>query len=203
MNEPQKLKIIGVTNPSRLACIARARTYTQYRKMVDDALADRCPFCNIDTDHNKIVAETAHWVALHCNPPEKHTKHHFLYVPRSHVVHMLALLPEELANLFTLISRVRSQYSYRSSGILIRDGDATLSAGTIQHLHVHEMVPDGTGRVESPFYKGREAEEASLRRAIIFEKMRKTSILTGLTDPFLLASNLSEEDYLLIDDRLK
>ncbi len=203
MDEPQKLEIIGVKDPGKLACIARARTYGQYRKMVDDALADRCPFCNLDTDHNKIVAETAHWIALHCNPPEKHTKHHFLYVPRSHVVHMLALLPEELANLFTLISRVRSQYSYRSSGILIRDGDATLSAGTIQHLHIHEMVPDGTGRVESPFYKGREAEEASIRRAIIFEKMRKVSILTGRTDPLQLCSNLTETEIALVAGRLE
>lgn len=197
-----KLEIIGVSDPQKLACIARARTYKQYRKMVDDALAYRCPFCDIDREHNRVIAENDCWYAWKCNPPEKNTRLHFLFVPKRHVTQTTELFADERSKLFGLIAVVRGIYEYTSSGILIRDGDATMSAGTIQHLHVHEMVPDGTGRVESPFYKGKDAEEASLRRAIIFEKMRRFSILTGRTEPVELCSNLSEVEIALVADRL-
>jgi hypothetical protein len=78
------------------------------------------------------------------------------------------------------MDEIKEQFDISSSGILIRDGDATLSAGTIQHLHVHMMVPDGTGRVESPFYKGDASEAEGVARAIIFEKMRTGTPFTGL-----------------------
>ena len=71
------------------------------------------------------------------------------------------------------MNKLKKAYDIVSCGILIRDGNAILSAGTIEHLHVHMMVPDGTGRVESPFYKGAEAETESLARAIVFEKLRQ------------------------------
>ena len=72
-------------------------------------------------------------------------------------------------------------FGYTSRGTLMRDGDATMSAGTIQHLHIHDMVPAGTGRVESPFYKGHESETEGVLRAMVFEKIRQGFSAQALT----------------------
>ena len=86
---------------------------------------------------------------------------------------------------------VRKMNEYASRGTLMRDGDATLSAGTIQHLHIHDMVPDGTGRVESPFFKGAESEAEGVARARVFEKIRRGAGTHTLT----------EEEWKLVKDR--
>lgn len=171
------LTIPGITDPSKLACIARARKYKQYCRMVEDALAGRCPFCTIDPKYNKIVLENAYWMAWDCKPPEKYTKHHVLIVPKTidgcrHITDLGQLNQNQRFALFEILAAVKDEYGITSCGIQIRDGDATMSAGTIEHLHAHVMVPDGTGRLESPFYKGDEAEAKSLAKAIIFEKIR-------------------------------
>lgn len=199
------LVIPGITNPNKLARISRARTYTQYRRMVADEMARRCPFCHIDKEHNKIIAENEHWYAWPCNPPEKHTRFHFLFVPKRHVMASWRLLPEEITSLFAIRYVISAKYGYTSCGMLVRDGDATMSAGTIEHLHVHDMVPDGTGRVESPFYKGREAERESLQRAILFEKIRVLSqrLQTDELNLLLAQANFNKEEIALLEGRLK
>ena len=175
-----ELVVSGITDENTLACLSRARKYTQYCKAVENALAGKCPFCHVDPEYNKIILETDDWMVWACNPPEKHTKHHFLFVPRVHVTSVSDLGVPQRIDLFDLIDEVKVMCSISSCGILIRDGDARLSAGTIQHLHVHMMVPDGTGRVESPFYKGDASEAEGFARAIIFEKMRTGTPFTGL-----------------------
>ena len=168
-----ELAVPGITNTSTLACLARARKYKQYCNAVADALAGKCPFCKPDPERNPVIAETDDWMVWNCNPPEKNTKHHFLIVSKRHVMSMSHLTRDEWLELLSLMNQIKEKNGITSNGILIRDGDATLSAGTIQHLHVHMMVPDGTGRVESPFYKGAKSEEESVARAIVFEKMRR------------------------------
>ncbi len=199
------LVIPGVTSSNKLARISRARTYSQYKRMVADEITGRCPFCQIDKEHNRIIAETNHWYAWPCNPPEKHTRFHFLFVPKRHVTSTWGLLPGEIVDLFAIRFSVSTEYKYKSCGMLVRDGDATMSAGTIEHLHVHDMVPDGTGRVESPFYKGREAEKEGLQRAILFEKLRRLSLRLQTDElPILLANaNFNKEELILLTDRLK
>lgn len=199
------LVILGITDLNTLACISRARTFTQYKRMVADALTGSCPFCTIDRTHNKIVAETEFWLAWPCNPPEKHTRLHFLFVPKRHITATGDLRAEEAVNLFAIRRSVSTKFGYRSCGMLIRDGDARLSAGTIQHLHVHDMVPDGTGRVESPFYKGYEAEKESLQRATLFEKLRELSLRlqTDELDILLAHANFEEWELALLTDRLQ
>jgi diadenosine tetraphosphate (Ap4A) HIT family hydrolase len=163
--------------------------------MVDDALANRCPFCNIDREHNKVIAENDHWYAWPSNPPEKNTRLHFLYVPKVHITFFWELADEEVLSLFGndgLRDKIHRKFGVSSCGLLMRDGDATLLAGTIQHLHIHDMVPDGTGRVESPFYKGAASEAESLERAIVFEKLR-----TGTPE-----NELTEEERALVFGRL-
>jgi diadenosine tetraphosphate (Ap4A) HIT family hydrolase len=188
-----KLTVQGITDEGTLACLTRSRKFGQYKKAVEDALAGRCPFCQVDRNYNKIIFENDLGYAWHCKPPEANTKLHFLVVPKRHVTDSTDLSDEELLCLMKKIpSYLQNVFGFQSRGVLLRDGDATLSAGTIQHLHVHIMVPDGTGRVESPFYKGADAENEGIARAIIFEKLR-----TG-TNP----NDLSESEKKLVEGRL-
>ena len=175
------LEVPGLS-PAQCAVAARSRKFSQYKKMVEDLLAGRCPFCQIDPDRNPLIRANDHWVAWHCNPSEANTALHLLVVPRRHVTSMSELRddPEGLA-LLRIMRELEVEFDITSSGWLCRDGDATLSAGTIPHLHWHRMVPDGTGRVESPFYKGAEAEAEGHLRAIVFEKMRTGTKLEDLT----------------------
>lgn len=127
--------------------------------------------------------EDDYCMAWHCNPPEKHTRWHFLIVPKRHVTDSMELNGPEILVMMSLFpNHLMRDFGFKSRGLLMRDGDATLSAGTIEHLHLHIMVPDGTGRVESPFYKGAEAEAESLARALVFEKLRQGMEPETLTD---------------------
>lgn len=173
MTVPETLQIPGITDAGKLACIARSRKLSQYTGMVEDALAGRCPFCTPDPERNPIIVEGADCVAWACNPPEKHTAYHFLIVPRRHITGTNELAGGDIAEMFALKDRLQEQFGFKSAGVQIRDGNATLLAGTIEHLHMHIMVPDGKGRLESPFFKGPENEAASLDRAIVFEKLRQ------------------------------
>ncbi len=176
-----KLVVLGITNPSTLACLARSRTYEQYCHMVEIALQGKCPFCDIDPEVNKVIADNEYWRAWQSPYPEKNTKHHFIIVPKRHMIDTGELQPAEQMSLFRIMKFLREIYGYESCGVLIRDGDARLSAGTIEHLHIHVMVPNGTGRVESPFYKGLDEERWGVTRAIIYEKLRRGLPVDELT----------------------
>jgi diadenosine tetraphosphate (Ap4A) HIT family hydrolase len=136
--------------------------------------------------------ELKHWRVQYCNPPEKHTRLHFLLIPLRHIKDSRELTSEEQLEYWTALNALPQMFSFDYRGILNRDGDATQSSGTIQHFHVHIMVPDGTGRVESPFCKTPEDEAAGVARAVIFEKLR-----TGNT-----FEQLPLEEQELVKDRL-
>jgi ATP adenylyltransferase len=170
----KELVVPGITNAGTLICLARARKYEQYCRAVDNAVKGICPFCTLDTTYNQVVIKDQDgWRVWLCQPPEKNTLIHLIIAPLRHVTDLIELTTGEWVRLQYIFMTVKEKYEISSCGILIRNGDATLSAGTVQHLHIHVMVPDGTGRVESPFFKGREAEEEGLARAIVFEKMRQ------------------------------
>jgi diadenosine tetraphosphate (Ap4A) HIT family hydrolase len=151
--------------------------------MLQNALiGKKCPFCVLDPAYNKVIVEDDNrlFCAWQSSSPEKHTKHHFIIIPRQHVTDMLELSAIEQRAFFEIMGKLKDMFGLTSRGILIRDGDARFLGGTIAHLHIHIMVPDGTGRVESPFCKGDEADERSLAQAIVFEKVRKGTSFAGL-----------------------
>jgi len=195
VNEKPSLVIPGISDPAKLACIARARKFKQYRKYVEDALAGRCTICSLDQSNTRFV-EVPRVNAMrvwYCNPPEKFTRLHFLMSPVRHITDTRQLSVEERRAFWEVMEYLPNKFSFNFRGILIRDGDATQSAGTIEHLHIHIMVPDGTGRVESPFCKTPEEEAAGVARAIIFEKLR-----TGT-----MVAELPGNEYELVKDRLE
>jgi len=197
----QKFRVPGINDPETLVHIARSRRYSQHCKMVENALAGKCPFCQIDQEHNQVILETQFWTAVHCNPPEDHTRFHVLFIPKRHITNSEALNEDEWIELRSIREQVRQRLDYQSRGLFIRDGDARRSAGTIAHLHIHEIVPDGTGRVELTLYKGDEDEIRGLQRAIVYEKLRQAGIRPD--ESSVLARNvLSPEEHELVADRL-
>jgi diadenosine tetraphosphate (Ap4A) HIT family hydrolase len=167
--------------------------------MVKDALAGNCPFCKLDPAFNVVIAETTTWNAWQSRAPEKGTAHHFIIAPKRHVKAVKELNYGEWVSLVEILNKLDEQHGITSSGIQIRDGDARLSAGTVEHLHVHKMVPNGTVRVESPFFKGAESEAEGHARAIVFEKFRLAKEKGGFDEAL---ENLSVEELQLINGRM-
>lgn len=191
---------------AQCAVLARARKYGQYCRAVMNAFEGKCPFCDsgFDPSYNVVEFENEHWRAWPSRPPEDNTALHFIIAPKRHVEGLSELddATEGLA-LLQIRRQVNERYSIASSGVLIRDGDATLSAGTIQHLHVHVMVPNGTGRVESPFFKGAESEAESHRRAIVFERLRLASVSVETLLTGMQPEMLSDAEFALLKNRIK
>ena len=166
------LKIAGITSPMTLMCIARARNYSYYCSMVEDALAGKCPFCILDPKKNRVIVQNRFWRAWQNPFPERNTKHHFIFAPKKHVLRLRDLPKRARATLFDLIDYMEERYGAQASGIMIRN-NAPLLAGTIEHLHVHAMIPNGKGRVESPLYKGKGDDQRDIARTIVLGKMRQ------------------------------
>lgn len=204
MKNVERLVIPGVTDLVTLTCIARARKLSQYTKAVADALACRCPFCTPDPDKNPRISLSAgaeHWYVTPCNPPEDFTKLHLLIIPIQkfdtgaglrHVRDSRELNKEAWAQLQDVNAEISDRFNAPYRGWQCRDGDARESVGTIEHLHIHVMVGDGSGRVASPLSKTDAEEEESLKRAIIFEKIRQG------TKP----EDLPPEEFALVEKRL-
>ncbi len=171
VSEYPRLVVPGLT-PAQCAILARARTFLLYRQARADLLNGKCPFCVLDPKFNVVCAENEYWYAWPSKAPEKNTTTHLIIAPKRHVKSMNELddATEGLA-LLMLLRLLNQIFGITASGLLCRDGDARLSAGTVEHLHLHKMVPNGKGRVESPFFKGAEAEAESNARAIVFEKL--------------------------------
>ncbi len=176
-----RLRIAGLSEAA-CAALARSRVYEQYVRGVRDALTDRCPFCQLDPSYNHVCCENEYWMAWQSPSPLAHTTHHLVVVPRRHVMGMDELVDEtEGAAFLAIMRQLRGMHGIKSSGLLCRDGNATLSAGTIEHLHWHLIVPDGKGRVETPFYKGPESDNEAHARALVFERLRTGTPIEDLT----------------------
>ena len=128
MIDVSRLIIPGIDNLDTLTCISRARRFSQYCQMVRDAQTGKCPFCKLDPNYNKVILENAHWYLWQSSSPEKHTKHHFIIVPKRHITGTSELSEREVLSLFIIMNAIKRKHGITSCGILIRDGDARIHA---------------------------------------------------------------------------
>lgn len=197
-----RLVVKGLT-PTQCAILSRSRKFSLYKKNRADLLAGKCPFCPPDPAVNVICYENDCWWAWRSKWPEDNAALHLMIVPKRHVHSMREL--DDATEGLALLQALRSldeMLGITFSGLLCRDGDATLSAGTIEHLHWHKMVPDGRGRLETPMAKGHPDEQKGHARAIIFEKLRQQIDEMG-ANPDLVIKALSEEEFSLVTGRLE
>ena len=186
------LVVPGITDLTTLDCLTRVSNLKLYCKAVEAALTEKCIFCNIDSEINKVLVGNEFWHAWQSPCPERFTRHHFIMVPKRHVKETGDLTNKEKLGLFDIVSKLVKKYILKARGILIRDGDARFSSGTIQHLHCHLVVPDGTGRVALPLCDGEDVAMECYARAVVFEKLRNGSPI----------ANLTKEEYNLVKDRV-
>lgn len=165
------MTLFVVPGLSEAACaiLARSRNYGLYLLNRARLLAGTCPFC----EHNLMdtVAQNEDWTAKKSPGPEANTKLHFIIFSRRHVSGLMELPDSAGASLMAIVRAIYGRYGITASGILTRDGNPIELAGTVDHCHIHIMVPNGMGRVETPIAKGEADEEAGRQRAVIYEQL--------------------------------
>lgn len=179
-----------------ITSLLNVRTYNQYCEAVEYITQNKCLFCQLDLKLNKIIKEVPEGWRLWQTPhPIKHTAHHLVITPTKHITDVAAMTQEDWRGLTSLIEYATgpdSKLNLPGGAVVMRFGPPKFNAGSIRHLHVNILVPDGTGEVRVPFAKTPEDIEHKKKILAVFEKMR-----TGT--PF---EELDPEEQDLVRDRL-
>jgi diadenosine tetraphosphate (Ap4A) HIT family hydrolase len=100
--------------------------------------AENCPFCNVADD--RVITSKANAVAIADEFPV--ARGHSLVFPKKHVDSIFQLKPNELVELWQLVTVVREILSDRfdPDGFNIGVNDGEAAGQTIQHAHIH-IIP--------------------------------------------------------------
>lgn len=106
-----------------------------------------CPFCHLP--ESRVWLTTPLCAALFDGYPV--AEGHALVIPRRHVASLFDLPPEEFADAWTLVTRVRAELAERfhpdSFNVGVNDGPA--AGQTVPHAHIH-VIPRKNGDVVDP-----------------------------------------------------
>ena len=104
-----------------------------------------CPFCSPAS----VVASTPTALVLHDGFPLTHG--HTLVVPRRHVASLFELSAEEQAELWQLVTQVRSALveQLHPDGFTVGVNDGEAAGQTVPHAHIH-VIPRYVGDVADP-----------------------------------------------------
>jgi len=185
--------IIPGLDQEDIGSLQNTRTFPQYCEMVRKILAGECMFCELDQKLNKVVFENDRWRAWRNPYPQEFTAHHWIIAHREHLTHLRDVTSADGRDLFEILSRLAEPKEIYGGGVLMRFGNPLLNAGSVRHLHVNLMVPDGAGEVRVPLCKTPEEIAAKMNVIRVFEKMRQGTPFEEL--------NLVEQ--VLVRDRLE
>lgn len=176
--------LTGLT-PHQVVTLSRARNFSQYLSMRQAYLDGKCLFCDPLGPKNVVIHEVDGW-RMWVNPfPEKHTSLHLVMASVRHIPTEELPGVEDIAAMGKLFAWAREHFGHeklKGGGLFSRFGDPMLNAGTILHLHGHIMVPDLSGEVRLPLAKSPDRDARGYRRIDLFEKLRRVTSLSGLTD---------------------
>jgi len=106
-----------------------------------------CPFCAIDPDRI-VVSDLEAFAVLDAYPV---TDGHIVVIPRRHVPTVFQLPPDEQANIWIFVSRVRNllatKLNVHNFNVGVNDG--ILAGQTVPHAHIH-IIPRRDGDVPDP-----------------------------------------------------
>ena len=107
----------------------------------------QCAFCFLA--RRTILAESSNAVAFPDGFPV--AEGHTLVIPRAHVQSVFSLSDDHLAELWSLVQRVRVTLAktYGVSDFTIGVNDGPLAGQTVIHGHIH-VIPRRSGDVEDP-----------------------------------------------------
>lgn len=104
-------------------------------------------------------------------PQKKKTAKHLLVIPRRHIVNLSEMTLDDWVHSGHLIQWVISEFKIPGGGILTRFGTPFLNAGTVEHLHINIMEPNGQVEFRPPLCKEPEENAEGLARLEIFKKL--------------------------------
>jgi ATP adenylyltransferase len=132
---------------SELYCLANARHEEQVQRMQALMNDNVCFFCPAGLamfpSEEAPLAEAAHWLALKNDYPYRGARFHALLVPRAHVRDLADLESDALVELKSVLREVKRLAAADAYGLGARNGPCESTGGTIAHLHLHFLVPEG------------------------------------------------------------
>lgn len=132
---------------SQFVDLTHARTDDQRSVMGQIAEDGVCPFCPEHLaayHHNPVIRETEHLVLTESQWPYKCTTHHFLIIPKKHAETIGALPAQVFVELHEITAWVEQTYQLQGGALCIRFGNTSFSGGSVNHLHMHIIVPDAS-----------------------------------------------------------
>ena len=134
MNEDKKL-FVNIDN---------ARLDEQRQVMKDIENNQECPFCpeNLNKYHKeKIIRKGKHWILTRNQWPYKYTSTHLLAIATYHAEKISDLQKGSFNELQDHIVWAEKKFKVVAGGIAMRFGDMSNNGATVNHLHVHFIVP--------------------------------------------------------------
>lgn len=131
-----------------------ARVDEQRQVMQAIIAAGHCPFCleNLEKYHKTPILKTGqHWLVVQNQWPYEHTQVHLLLILKQHVEDISQLDPTAGQELIELAQWAQREFKIPGGALAVRFGDTDFSAGTVNHLHAHLIVPD----IHHPDYKSK------------------------------------------------
>lgn len=133
-----------------------ART-ADYRKDLEEIeAAGVCPFCpeNFNWHPNPVLETHGDWLITEIREKYPNAERHFLLICKRHLTHVVEMLQQDWHDIDALLLFATAKYGLASKGgaITMRFGDTRYTGATVQHLHMHLIVPElnsRTGRAKT------------------------------------------------------
>jgi diadenosine tetraphosphate (Ap4A) HIT family hydrolase len=116
----------------------------QRRVMENIAENQECPFCpeNIDKYHKqKTLRKGAYWTVTKNQWPYKYTDIHLLAIANYHAEKLSDLKKGAFDELLEHMVWVEKEFNIITGGLCMRFGDMSKNGASVNHLHVHLIVP--------------------------------------------------------------
>ncbi len=159
-----------------LFCLQGCRSYKQYHRMRRRFEESVCEFCNVSRSLNDILFEDRRVMVWHVPLQFMRSglEFHFLIVPKRHVRFEAQLSFLENWSVWKAKRFLQDRFKYNGGMTFVREGDMSLNAGTVPHLHYNIFVPNETCEIRVPIFKDPAQREANLERARGFSERYKT-----------------------------
>jgi len=119
--------------------------YDEQRHIMEDIVENQeCPFCpeNLAKYHKKaIVKRGKFWVLTYNQWPYKYTDVHLLAIATYHAEELSDLKKGAFDELQELMMWAEKRYNIKTGGLAMRFGNVSSNGATVDHLHVHLIVP--------------------------------------------------------------
>lgn len=115
-----------------------------YRHTIANIIKDGgCPFC---PDHLlwhpwTILHRIGEWFITRNGWPYENAEHHFLIIGERHIPSITEMIPQDDAEVKSLIEWAVKRYALKGYGTLSRSGDTSRTGSSVQHFHFHLIQP--------------------------------------------------------------